>query len=91
MATAYLENGLYDEAEAEYKASLKIQFVHRLVPLIESNLNILNLRRQIDQDPDNSENADLYNMIALNYFERGKYDRAEEFLTKALACESYLR
>lgn len=83
LATAFLENEKYEEAEENFNAAKQIQFVHRLVPLIKNNLEIINILKKADLSEEAKEKNDLYNQVALLYFKRGKYDRAKHFLEKA--------
>ena len=84
LATAYLDNEKYDEAEAEYNIAKQIQFVHRLVPLIKSNLQIIEILKRAEKTGNKEERVDLYNQAAIVYYSRGKFSQAKKFLEKAL-------
>jgi tetratricopeptide (TPR) repeat protein len=88
LATAYLDNEMYNEAEREYNIAKQIQFVHRLVPLIQSNLQIINILRRAGSTNNKNEKVDLYNQAAIIYYGRGKFSQAKKFLEKALALEA---
>ncbi|MFA4941844.1 MAG: tetratricopeptide repeat protein, partial [Patescibacteria group bacterium] len=87
LATAYLENEMYNEAEKEYNIAKQIQFVHRLVPLIQSNLQIISILKKADSTNNKNEKVDLYNQAAIIYYSRGKFSQAKKFLEKALAID----
>ncbi|MDD5290637.1 MAG: tetratricopeptide repeat protein [Patescibacteria group bacterium] len=84
LATAYLDNEKYNEAEAEYNMAKQIQFVHRLVPLIQSNLRIIDILKRAEKTGNKDEKVDLYNQAAIIYYSRGKFSQAKKFLEKAL-------
>ena len=85
LATAYLDNEMYDEAEAEYNIAKQIQYVHRLVPLIKSNLQIIDILKRAEKTENKDMKVDLYNQATIVYYSRGKFTQTKKFLEKALA------
>ena len=47
LGSVLMDLGRYDEARMEFQKALSIQFVHRLIPLIESNLRIIRIREEM--------------------------------------------
>lgn len=83
LGSVYLDTGRYDDAVAAFEKSLSVRSADLIEPLVAPSMRIAQLKKEIGDHPDGSENYRRYMEAGGSYFQMKEYLRAMEELGRA--------